>query len=61
MAISGLVGRQYGVDSADQMPLTGNPLWHSVTTFPLLSNPTTIFDNTATNSPQRFYRGVLLP
>jgi hypothetical protein len=61
LAISGLVGRQYGVDSADEMPLTGNPLWHSVTTFPLLSNPTVIVDNTATNSRQRFYRGVLLP
>jgi hypothetical protein len=61
MAISGLVGRQYGLDVVDEMPATGNPLWHQLTTFPLLFNPTVIVDNTATNLPQRFYRAVLLP
>ena len=61
VALSGLVGRNYRVDFTDVLGASGTNDWQPLTTLQLPTNPTFITDTTSTNSPQRFYRGVLLP
>jgi len=59
LAISGLVGRNYQIQSADVLP-AGSNNWRTNLTLQLTNTPYFWNDNTATNSA-RFYRGVLLP
>ncbi len=59
VALSGLVGRSYQIQSADVLMAETNN-WKTNTTLQLPSNPYVWTDLTATNS-QRFYRTVLLP
>lgn len=58
VAISGLVGRKYQIQSSDALD-AGN-IWGTSAMFQLTNTPMAWTDNTATNSA-RFYRGVLLP
>jgi len=58
IAISGLVGRNYQIQSADV--LIGSNNWRTNVTLQLTNTPFIWTDTTATNS-QRFYRDVLLP
>ena len=58
VAISGLVGRKYQIQSSDALGAVSN--WLTNTTFQLTNTPIVWTDGTATNSA-RFYRGVLLP
>jgi hypothetical protein len=59
IALSGLVGRSYQIQSTDTLP-AGTNNWRTNATLQLPSNPYVWTDTTATNT-QRFYRGVLLP
>jgi len=61
LAVSGLAGRKYGVDYADDLPSAGVPSWNPLTNFQLSTNPVILFDQTVTNTSQRYYRSVLLP
>jgi len=59
VALSGLVGRTYQIQSTDSLkPYANN--WLTNSTIQLTNTPFVWADPTATNS-QRFYRGVLLP
>jgi hypothetical protein len=58
IAVSGLVGRNYQIQSTDALG-AGNS-WRTNATFQLTNTPFVWTDTTATNSA-RFYRGVLLP
>lgn len=58
VALSGLVGRNYQIQSADT--LLGPNIWRTNIILQLTNTPYVWPDSTATNS-QRFYRGVLLP
>ena len=58
IALSGLVGRKYQVQSIDALGV-GNT-WRTNAILQLTNTPFVWTDNTATNSA-RFYRGVLLP
>lgn len=59
IALSGLVGRNYQIQSADILT-TGSNNWRTNATLQLTNTPYIWTDAAATNS-QRFYRGVLLP
>jgi hypothetical protein len=59
IALSGLVGRNYQIQSADVLT-AGSNNWRTNATLQLTDTPYTWTDATATNSV-RFYRGVLLP
>jgi len=58
LAISGLVGRNYQIQSTTNLASSGT--WQTNTTLQLTNTPIIWTDSTATNSA-RFYRGVLLP
>jgi hypothetical protein len=58
IALSGLVGRSYQIQSTDALDASSN--WRTNATFQLTNTPYVWPDTTATNSA-RFYRGVLLP
>jgi hypothetical protein len=58
LAVSGLVGRDYQVESADD--LTQPTAWNVRTNFTLTASPQTWNDPTPSSS-NRFYRAVLLP
>ena len=59
VALSGLVGRNYQIQSSDMLT-TSATTWHTNVTLQLTNTPIVWTDATATNSA-RFYRGVLLP
>lgn len=59
IAISGLVGRNYQIQSADILT-SGSINWRTNATLQLTNTPYVWTDATATNS-QRFYRAALLP
>ena len=59
VALAGLLGRQYQIQSIDALS-AGVNLWHTNMTLRLTNTPYVWTDATATNS-SRFYRGVLLP
>lgn len=59
VAISGLVGRNYQIQSVDVLT-AGSNNWRTNATMQLTNTPYVWTDTTATN-PTRFYRGVLLP
>jgi hypothetical protein len=59
IAISGLVGRNYQIQSVDVLT-SGSSNWRTNATLQLTNTPYIWTDATATNSA-RFYRGVLLP
>jgi len=59
VAISGLVGRNYQIQSADTLA-AGSNNWRTNAALQLTNTPYVWTDTTATNSA-RFYRGVLLP
>jgi len=59
LALSGLIGRNYQIQSADELPAGSNG-WHTNFVLQLPNTPYVWTDGTATNS-KRFYRGVLLP
>jgi hypothetical protein len=59
IALSGLVGRNYQIQSADVLT-AGSNNWRTNATMQLTNTPYVWTDTTATN-PTRFYRGVLLP
>jgi hypothetical protein len=59
VALSGLVGRNYQIQSADMLTAGANT-WRTNATLQLTNTPIVWTDATATNSA-RFYRGVLLP
>jgi hypothetical protein len=59
VALSGLVGRNYQIQSADILT-AGSNNWRTNTTLQLTNTPYIWTDASATNS-HRFYRGVLLP
>ena len=58
VAISGLVGRNYQIQSVDVLT-SGSSNWRTNATLQLTNTPYVWTDTTATNSA-RFYRGVLL-
>ena len=58
LAISGLVGRNYQIQSSDSLGVTAS--WSTNANFQLTNTPYVWSDSTATNSA-RFYRGVLMP
>ena len=58
VALSGLVGRNYQIQSTDALGAGSN--WRTNATLQLTNTPYLWTDATATNSA-RFYRGVLLP
>ena len=58
LIFSGLIGRNYQIQSADA--LIGANNWRTNTTLQLTNTPFVWTDSSATNSA-RFYRGVLLP
>jgi len=58
VVLSGLVGRNYQIQSADALGAGSN--WRTNATMQLTNTPLVWTDSTATNSA-RFYRGVLLP
>jgi hypothetical protein len=58
VALSGLVGRNYQIQSVDALSVGSNN-WRTNATLQLTTTPYVWTDTTATNS--RFYRGVLLP
>ena len=58
VALSGLVGRNYQIQSTDVLGAGSN--WRTNTTLQLTNTPYLWTDSTATNST-RFYRGVLMP
>jgi hypothetical protein len=57
--LSGLVGRSYRIEAKDDLADTN--VWQPLITLQLPNTPYLFTDSTATNSSQRFYRGVLLP
>ena len=59
IALSGLVGRNYQIQSSDGLT-AGSTSWRTNATLQLTNTPYIWMDTTATNSA-RFYRGVLLP
>jgi len=59
IALSGLVGRNYQIQSADALT-PGSSNWRTNTTLQLTNTPFVWTDTTAPNTA-RFYRGVLLP
>ncbi len=59
VALSGLIGRNYQIQSADNLTAGANG-WRTNVTLRLTNTPSVWIDPAATNS-QRFYRGVLLP
>jgi hypothetical protein len=59
VALSGLVGRNYQIQSVDALT-TGSSNWRTNATLQLTNTPYVGTDATAPNSA-RFYRGVLLP
>jgi len=59
VALSGLVGRNYQIQSAN-VPTSGSNYWRTNMAIQLTNTPYVWADSTATNSA-RFYRGVLLP
>lgn len=59
LALSGLIGRNYQIQSADELNADSNG-WHTNIVLQLPNNPYVWTDGTAPNS-KRFYRGVLLP
>jgi hypothetical protein len=59
VALSGLVGRKYQIQSTDSLKPSSNN-WITNATIQLTNSPFVWTDATATNA-QRFYRGVLLP
>jgi len=59
VALSGLVGRNYQIQSADILT-SGPNNWRTNVTLQLTNTPTVWNDATAPN-PQRFYRGMLMP
>jgi hypothetical protein len=59
VVLSGLLGRNYQIQSADTLTTSPNN-WRTNTTLQLTNTPYLWTDATATNS-QRFYRGVLMP
>lgn len=59
VALSGLVGRNYQIQSADSL-IGGSNNWSTNATLQLTNTPYVWTDSTATNSA-RFYRGILLP
>ena len=59
VALSGLVGRNYQIQSADMLTAGAN-IWRTNASLQLTNTPIVWTDATATNSA-RFYRGVLLP
>jgi len=58
LAISGLVGRNYQIQSSDSLGAAAN--WRTNAILQLANTPYVWSDSTATNSA-RFYRGVLMP
>jgi len=56
--VSGLIGRNYQIQSSDTLGTTAN--WRTNASFQLTNTPYVWSDSTATNSA-RFYRGVLMP
>jgi hypothetical protein len=58
LVISGLIGRDYQIQSSDSFGIGGN--WRTNATFQLTNTPFVWTDSAATNS-MRFYRAVLLP
>ena len=58
VVLSGLVGRNYQIQSTDVLGAGSN--WRTNTTLQLTNTPYLWTDSTATNST-RFYRGVLMP
>jgi len=58
VAISGLVGRNYQIQSTDALGAGNN--WRTNAMIQLTNTPSIWIDVNATNSA-RFYRGVLLP
>jgi hypothetical protein len=61
LEISGINGRSYRIEYADSSLANGSNNWQTLTNFTLSNGPYTWTDMSATNSPQRFYRAVLLP
>jgi len=61
IVLSGLVGRSYRIEYVDALLSAGSNSWQTLTTLQPPSTPYLFTDTTATNSSQRFYRGVLLP
>jgi hypothetical protein len=61
LLLSGLIGWQCKVDYTSDLPAAGAALWHPLTAFRFSSTTNIIFDDSATNSQQRFYRGALWP
>jgi hypothetical protein len=59
VVLSGLVGRNYQIQSANVLSIGSNN-WRTNATLQLTNTPFVWTDGTATNSA-RFYRGVLLP
>lgn len=59
VALSGLVGRNYQIQSADTLTAGANS-WRTNAALRLTNTPFVWADSTATNSA-RFYRGVLMP
>jgi hypothetical protein len=59
ITIDGTVGLNYRVDYAESLAQTNN--WLTLTNLTLASSPFLLFDIQSTNSPQRFYRAVLIP
>ena len=59
IVLSGLIGRSYQIQAKNDLAETN--AWQTLTTLQLPSTPYLFTDPSAANSPQRFYRGVLLP
>jgi hypothetical protein len=61
LVFSGFIGWQCEVDYTSDFPASGVPVWHPLTAFRFLSTSNILFDDSATNLQQRFYRSVLSP
>ncbi len=61
LQLSGLNGRTYRLEYADTLEPGNSSNWQTLSNIVLNVSPLTLLDSVATNSPARFYRGVLLP
>ncbi|MDB6122229.1 MAG: cell wall/surface repeat protein [Pedosphaera sp.] len=59
--LSGITGSSYRIEYLNASPINGSNTWQTLTNFILPGSPYTWTDSQATNSPQRYYRAVLLP
>jgi hypothetical protein len=59
VVLSGLIGRSYQIESADELPASGAAAWQPRLTLKLPANPYLWTD--PAGPPQRYYRAVLLP